>query len=172
MGCSRHSRERRKTEDVEEKRLNLEKARTNNVGGRVGGGRQDDFVRARTKLEVSLELCKHSKETIFSLLSMGKLDLKRQKDTCEVPHFTEPDPSTSRGCTSLTAWLLLQSSPRDKLQRRGTAEDGRRGERRGGHPSTLAPPLAELLGHRAGVGGAPPRQSWAAGRARSTAGAT
>lgn len=77
MGCSRQRGERRKTEDVEEKRLNLEKARKTRLGRWVG--RQDDFVRARTELEVSLELCNHSKETIFYLLSMGKLDLKKAK---------------------------------------------------------------------------------------------
>lgn len=69
---------------------NLEKARTENVGERG----QDGFVRARTELEVQLELCNHSKETIFSLLSMGKLGLKKVKGHVQGPSFHRTGPQS------------------------------------------------------------------------------
>lgn len=85
---------------------------------------------------------------------------KRQKDTCKVPHVTELDLSPSRGCTSLTAWLLLQSSPRDNFakprDRRGWAGRGEE-ERAPLHPSSASSKTTRAPGW-----GAPPRQSWAA----------
>lgn len=137
---------------LEEKRLNLEKARTDSVGERGRG--QDGFVRART--EVPLELCNHSKETIFSLLSMGRLGLKKEKGHVQGPSFYRTGPqSVARLCFSYrlaAATVLSQRHFEKPRDRRGWAG----GERRGGHPSSRGG------ASRAPGWGAPPRQSWAA----------
>lgn len=116
-------------EDMEEKRLNPEKAGTDSVGGRGRG--QDGFVRARTELEVSLELCNHSKETIFSLLSMGKLGLKKAKGHVQGPscHRTGPQ-SVSRLYFSYCLAAATVLSQRQLCKAAGPPRMG--GEGRGG----------------------------------------
>lgn len=148
--------------------MNLEKARTDSVGG--GGGDRMALLEQGLNWKYHLNFAIIPKRLFSPFYRWGNWVSKRQKGHVQGPSFYRTGPHCLKAALLLlTAWVLLQSSPKDTLHSRGTAEDGRGGERRGGHPSTLAPPLAEQLELQAG--GRPHSRAGLQRRACGTVGA-